>query len=199
MGQLEVTFISSFDSHSVIGLEARGWDQIRAAKGGSASAKAAAYKVLGWKLGRAGWKDDSARLEKVAGRLVDSLPPWVEPRGMSKVLSLTASAAEDHSDVLQNTGGLDKIQLMRLLSHMYPRVCEIGFHRGVTALSLLDAGASVYTGFELSSNEVSHSAASYISSIYEDRFEMVWGNSLHVVPQQARAGRECDLIFIDIR
>ena len=70
------------------------------------------------------------------------------------------------SDLLFNGGGKDKLDTIKLLSKLYPRVCEIGFHRGLTGLSVLDSANSnttTYTGFEFSGTEVSRIAAAVIS------------------------------------
>ena len=84
------------------------------------------------------------------------------------------------------------------------QVCEIGFNAGHSALYwLASSNKTRLLSFDLGSHDYAKVMATYMKSVYPDRFQIVWGDSTKSVPNYVQSltssgsSLACDVIVVD--
>jgi hypothetical protein len=135
---------------------------------------------------------------------------------LSSNLDLQLSALYEHlEDILSNSTDRNEIEdhtepfreLLKQTSQYdewakrpnLDTICETGFNAGHSALRFLaQSGAALYE-FDSGEHSYAKAAADFLVSKFPKRFNLIWGDSKHSLPEFAsqHPDVQCDLIIID--
>lgn len=77
---------------------------------------------------------------------------------------------------------------------------EVGFNAGHSALLALETNPSLtYIGVDIARHKYTRPCGDYLKSVYGDRFDVIYGSSLHVLPEFKKDSRAnyVDLVHVD--